>query len=99
MDFRLAPAGAIESPGNLESVKVKAPVMSPATRSVLLALLGGMMAASFLHDQEIVNLSYGFSPGSLPEGVLMAVTGGLAGCALLLVFRKLRDLARYIRKR
>ena len=66
--------------------------MKPATRSVLLAIIFGMMAASFLHDRGMVDLSYGFPQGGLPEGALMALTGGLGGLALLLVFRILRGL-------
>ncbi len=68
--------------------------MSPATRSVLLAIICGMMAASFLHVRGIVDLSYGFSRGGILEGALMALTGGLAGYAMLLVFRVLRGLTR-----
>ncbi len=73
--------------------------MNPATRSVLLAIICGMMAASFLHERGIVDLSYGFSRGSLGEGALMALTGGLGGYAILLAFRKLRDLANRAKKR
>lgn len=73
--------------------------MSPATRSVLLAVICGMMAASFLQVRGIVDLSYGFSPGGLMEGALMALTGGLGGYAILWVFRKLRDLSNHTRKR
>ena len=73
--------------------------MSPATRSVLLATICGMMAASFLHERGIVDLSYGFSREGLGEGALMALTGGLGGYAVLLAFRKLRDLANRANKR
>ncbi len=66
--------------------------MNPATRSVLLAIICGMMAASFLHVRGIVDLSYGFSRGGILEGALMALTGGVAGYALLLAFRILRGL-------
>ena len=65
--------------------------MSPATRSVLLAIICGMMAAAFLHERGIVDLGYGFSRGGLLEGALMALTGGLGGFAILWVFRKLRN--------
>ncbi len=78
---------------------MKFPVPSPATRSVLLAVIGGMMAASYLHDRGVVDLSYGFPPGSLPEGALMALTGGLGGGALLLAFRKLRNLVSHAKRR
>ena len=67
--------------------------MKPSTRSVLLAVIGGMMAAAYLHSQGIVDLSYGFPPGSLAEGALMALIGAGAGLVVLLIFRKLRDIA------
>ena len=51
--------------------------MSPATRSVLLAVVFGMMAASFLHERGIVDLSFGFSQGGILEGALTALIGGL----------------------
>jgi hypothetical protein len=69
------------------------PKMSPARRSVLVAVIGGMMAASYLDDQGIVDLSYGFAEGGFAEGAFMAITGSLAGCAVLLAFRFVRDLA------
>ncbi len=52
-----------------------------------------MMAATYLDSQGIVDLSYGFAEGGLIEGALMAITGALAGYAVLVAFRKLRDLA------
>ncbi len=67
--------------------------MSPKTRSVILAMIGGMMAAAYLDNQGIVDLSYGFPRGGFAEGALMAITGSLAGYAVLLAFRKLRDFA------
>ncbi len=67
--------------------------MSSAKRSALLAAIGGMMAATYLDSQGIVDLSYGFAEGGLIEGALMAITGALAGYAVLVAFRKLRDLA------
>ncbi len=67
--------------------------MSPKTRSVILAMIGGMMAAAYLDNQGVVDLSYGFPRGGLAEGALMAITGALAGYAVLLAFRKLRDFA------
>lgn len=68
--------------------------MGPVRRSVLLAVIGGMMAAAYLDSADIVDLSYGFPQGGFAEGVLMAITGGVAGYAILLAFRKLRDLVR-----
>ncbi len=67
--------------------------MSPARRSGVLSVIGGMMAASYLDSEDIVDLSYGFPPGGLAEGALIAVTGAVAGYVVLLVFRKLRDFA------
>ncbi len=59
----------------------------------MVAVVGGMMAAAYLDSQGVVDLSYGFPRGGPAEGALMAMTGGLAGYAVLLVFRTLRDLA------
>lgn len=67
--------------------------MSPPRRSVAVAVLGGMMAAAYLHSQGAVDLSFGFPRGGLVEGLLIAATGALAGFGLLLCFRLLRDLA------
>ncbi len=66
--------------------------MNPAIRSVLLAVVFGMMAAAFLHERSVVDLSYGFPSGGILEGALMALTGGVAGYAILLGFRILRGL-------
>ncbi len=67
--------------------------MRPKTRSVILAMIGGMMAAAYLDNRGAVDLSYGFGRGGFAEGVLMALTGAMAGYAVLLVFRILRKLA------
>ena len=67
--------------------------MNGAGRSVLLAIVGGMMAAAYLHSKGIVDLSHGFPRGGLTEGALIAIAGGAAGYAILLAFRKLRDFA------
>lgn len=72
--------------------------MSPSWRSAVLAALGGMMAAAYLHSQGAVDLGFGFPRGSLLEGVLMAVTGALGGLAVLLTFRLLRDLVGRLKK-
>ena len=68
--------------------------MSPALRSVLLSVVFGMMAAAFLHERGVVDLSLGFPSGSFEEGAVMALTGGVGGYALLLAFRLLRSLSR-----
>ncbi len=65
--------------------------MSPARRSELVAMIGGMMAAAYLDGEGVVDLSYGFPQGGFAEGALMAITGAVAGYAVLLAFRKLRD--------
>ncbi len=65
--------------------------MSPKTRSVVLAMMGGMMAAAYLDSRGVVDLSYGFERGGFGEGALMALTGAIAGLAVLLVFRVLRN--------
>ncbi len=66
-------------------------MLSPARRSVILAMIGGMMAASYLHSEGIVDLSYGFARGGFAEGAFIAITGALAGYGILLAFRKLRE--------
>lgn len=50
------------------------------------------MAAAYLNSEGIVDLSLGFPPGSLVEGLAMVVSGALAGVAVLFVFRTLRGL-------
>ena len=67
--------------------------MNPARRSDLVAAIGGMMAAAYLHSEGIVDLGYGFAHGGFSEGALLALTGALAGYAVLLAFRVLRRLA------
>ncbi len=67
--------------------------MSPKTRSVILAVIGGMMAAAYLDNRGVVDLGYGFARGGFAEGALMAITGAIAGYAVLGVFRILRKLA------
>ncbi len=57
----------------------------------MVAIIAGMMAAAYLHSEGVVDLSYGFPPGGLAEGALLAITGSVAGYAVLLAFRKLRD--------
>lgn len=64
--------------------------MPPPRQSAVLAVLGGMMAAAFHHSRGVVDLSLGFPPGGFFEGAAMAVTGAVAGYAILLVFRLLR---------
>ncbi|MCH8214323.1 MAG: hypothetical protein IIC54_09685 [Proteobacteria bacterium] len=56
-----------------------------------MSTVGGMMAASYLHSEGIVDLSYGFARGGFAEGALIAMTGAVTGYLVLLAFRKLRD--------
>jgi len=72
--------------------------MSPPRRSVVVAVIGGMMAAAYLHSQGVVDLGFGFPPGGLVEGAMMAIAGALAGFGVLLAFRLLRDLAERLKK-
>ena len=72
--------------------------MNPSWRSVAIAIIGGMMAAAYLHNQGTVDLSFGFPHGSLVEGLLMAATGALGGFAVLLAFRLLRGLMERLKK-
>ena len=64
-------------------------MISGRLRSLLLAMLGGMMAASLLHVRKIVDLSFGFAPGSFGEGAAIAIVGAAAGATVLTVFRML----------
>ena len=50
------------------------------------------MAAAYLDGEGVVDLGYGFAEGGFVEGALMAVTGAVAGFAILLVYRGLREL-------
>ena len=71
--------------------------MNPKRRSEFFAIIGGMMAAAYLHSEAMVDLSYGFPSGSLAEGALLTVTGVTAGIAVLIVFRLARALLSRIR--
>jgi len=64
-------------------------MISGRIRSLLLAMLGGMMAASLLHVRKIVDLGFGFAPGSFGEGAAIAIVGAVAGAAVLTAFRML----------
>ena len=66
--------------------------MSPERRSVLMTVIGGMMAAAYLDTEGVVDLSFGFPQGGVVEGALTAITGAAAGYAVLFFFRKLWDL-------
>ncbi len=71
---------------------MKFSAISPAMRSAVIAVLCGMMAASYLHDRGTVDLSFGFPPDGFMEGALTALIGGAGGLAVLLIFRLLRRL-------
>lgn len=77
---------------------MRVPKIGPARRSEILAALGGMMAAAYLHDRGVVDLGYGFPKGGFAEGATMAITGAVAGCAVLWIFRVLRGFARPAKK-
>lgn len=62
-------------------------------RSVLFAMVGGMMAAALLHNEGSLDLGLGFPRGGMIEGALVAIAGSLVGLAFLFAFRKLRNLA------
>ena len=66
--------------------------MNPKIRSLLVAMLGGMMAASLLHGEKVVDLGFGFARGGLGEGVLIAIFGAVVGAVILVVFRMLSAL-------
>lgn len=68
--------------------------MRSPSRSVMLAVLGGMMATAYLHSSGALDLSFSFPRGGIAEGAIIAMTGGVGGYAVLFVFRALRDLVR-----
>ena len=72
--------------------------MNPRIRSVLIAMIGGMMAVSYLASRGIVDLSFGFPKGGLAEGIIMVISGALAGYAVLLAFRVLRSAMERLKK-
>ena len=81
--------------------------MNPKVRSLLFAMLGGMMAASLLHVRKIVDLGFGFAEGSLGEGAAIATPAcgrGAAGLRSSRLGRRIRsrgvarhDLLRLVR--
>ncbi len=72
---------------------MKISIFDPKTRSVLLAMAGGMMAAAYLDTKNAVDLSFGFPPGGIMEGAAIAIIGAGAGYAVLYLFRKLKEFA------
>ena len=62
----------------------------------MLAMIGGMMAAAYLHSTGAVDLSFSFSRGGLAEGAIIAITGAVGGYAVLFVFRRLRDVVKRV---
>lgn len=72
--------------------------MNSERRSVLIAVVGGMMAAAYMDSEGIVDLSFGFPRDSIAQGALLAAAGGVVGYLVLLVFRTLRDFATRGRK-
>ena len=68
--------------------------MRPKNRSLLLAIIGGMMAAGYLDSAGVVDLSYGFPKNGPEEGAFMALTGAGGGYLILSAFRGLRKLVK-----
>jgi hypothetical protein len=66
--------------------------MRPETRSIVIAVLAGMMAAAYLDSAGRVDLSFGFPDGGPVEGAFIALIGAAGGAAVLLSFRALRKL-------
>ena len=72
--------------------------MRSPNRSVMLAVIGGMMAAAYLHSRGAVDLSFSFPRGGFAEGAIITITGAVGGYAVLFVFRRLRDVLKRIRR-
>ncbi len=72
--------------------------MRPDIRSLLLAVLAGMMAAAYLDSVGRVDLSFGFPDGGPAEGAVIALIGAAGGFAVLMAFRGLRKLVGQARK-
>ncbi len=72
--------------------------MRPEIRSILLAIIGGMMAAAYLDSTGRVDLSFGFPDGGPAEGALIALTGAAGGYIVLLGFHGLGKLFKRVRK-
>ena len=72
--------------------------MRPEIRSIIIAVLAGMMAASYLDSAGRVDLSFGFPQGGPIEGAFIALIGAAGGFAVLLAFRGLRKVIGMARK-
>ena len=72
--------------------------MRPEIRSIIIAVLAGMMAASYLDSAGRVDLSFGFPEGGPIEGAFIALIGAAGGYAVLLAFRGLRKVIGMARK-
>ena len=66
--------------------------MRPQIRSIVIAILAGMMAAAYLDSAGKVDLSFGFPEGGPVEGALIALTGATGGLVVLMVYRGVRKL-------
>lgn len=72
--------------------------MRPEIRSIVIAVLAGMMAAAYLDSAGRLDLSFGFPDGGPAEGGFIAIIGAVGGIAVLVTFRGLRKLVRMGRK-
>lgn len=72
--------------------------MRPEIRSIIIAVLAGMMAASYLDSAGRVDLSFGFPEGGPVEGGFIALIGATGGYAVLLAYRGLRKVFSMARK-
>jgi len=66
--------------------------MRPQTRSIVISILAGMMAAAYLDNAGKIDLSFGFPDNGPVEGALIALIGAAGGSAILLVYRGVRKL-------
>ena len=67
--------------------------MRPETRSVLIAVIAGMMASGYLDSTGKVDLGFGFPEGGFMEGASIAIIGAVGGFAILMAFRLIRKMA------
>jgi hypothetical protein len=67
-------------------------IMRPEIRSIVIAILAGMMAAAYLDNAGRVDLSFGFPDGGPVEGTFIALIGAVGGFVVLMSFRGVRKL-------
>ena len=66
--------------------------MRPQTRSIVIAILAGMMAAAYLDNAGKIDLSFGFPDNGPVEGAFISLIGAAGGFAVLFVYRCVRKL-------